>query len=67
MRFGNLNVRSLCRPGSLTTVPRELATFQFGLVGAQEVRWDKGGTNQQIIRAGPKVLRLIKYVILTSP
>jgi hypothetical protein len=30
------------------TVARELARYKLDLVGAQEVRWDKGGT----VRAG---------------
>ena len=38
------NVRSLYRAGSLTAVARELARYKLGLVGVQEVRWDKGGT-----------------------
>jgi hypothetical protein len=32
------------RPGSLTTVARELAKYKLDLVGVQEVRWDKEGT-----------------------
>jgi hypothetical protein len=44
MRFGTWNIRSLHRVGSLTTAARELARNQLDLVGAQEVRWDKGGT-----------------------
>jgi hypothetical protein len=38
-----MNVRSLYRPVSLTTLARELARYKLGLVGVQEVRWDKGG------------------------
>jgi hypothetical protein len=37
MRFGTWNVRSLYSSGSLKTVD---------LVGVQEIRWDKGGTEQ---------------------
>jgi len=48
MRFGIWNVRSLYRAGSLTAAARELARYELDLVGAQEVRWDKGGT----VRAG---------------
>jgi hypothetical protein len=44
MRFGTWNVISLYRSGSLTTAARELARYELDLVGAQEVRWDKGGT-----------------------
>jgi len=39
-----MNVRSLYRPVSLTTLVRELARYKLGLVGVQEVRWHKGGT-----------------------
>jgi exonuclease III len=46
MRFGTWNVRSLYRPGSLKTVARELGKYKLDLVGIQEVRWDKGGTEQ---------------------
>jgi hypothetical protein len=45
MRFGMCNVRSLYRSGSLTTVVRELTRYKLDLVGVQEVRWDKGGTD----------------------
>jgi hypothetical protein len=50
MAYGTWNVKSLYRSGSgsLTTVARELARNKLDLVGAQEVRWDKGGT----VRAG---------------
>jgi hypothetical protein len=40
MRFGTLNVRSLCRSGSVKTVSRELAEYKLDLVGVQEVRRD---------------------------
>jgi hypothetical protein len=43
-RFGTWNVRSLYRPGSLKIVSGELAKYKLDLVGVQEVRWDKGGT-----------------------
>ena len=42
MRFGKLNVLSLCRSGSLKTVARELARYKLQLVGVQEFRWEKG-------------------------
>jgi hypothetical protein len=48
MRFGMGNVKSLQRRGLLTTVARELIRYKLHLVGAQEVRFYKGG----IIRAG---------------
>ena len=44
MRFGNWNVRSLYRAGSLTAAARESARCKLDLVGVQEVRWDKVGT-----------------------
>jgi exonuclease III len=44
MRFRTWNVRSLYRSGSLKTVSGELAKYKLDLVGVQEVRWDKGGT-----------------------
>jgi hypothetical protein len=31
----------------LKTVARELGKYKLDLVGVQEVRWDKGGTEQQ--------------------
>jgi exonuclease III len=44
MIFGTWNVRSLYRSGSFKTVARELGKFKLDIVGVQEVRWDKGGT-----------------------
>jgi exonuclease III len=44
MRFGTWNVRSLFSIGSLKTVARELGKYKIDLVGVQEVRWEKGGT-----------------------
>jgi len=46
MRFGTWNERSLYRSRSLITVARELARYKIDLVGAREVRWDKGGTGR---------------------
>jgi len=48
MRFGTWNVRNLDRAGSLTAVDRALARYKLGVVGVQEIRWEKGGT----LRAG---------------
>ena len=48
MRFGTWNDRSLYRAGSLTTAARDLARYEFDLVGIHDVRWDKEGT----LRAG---------------
>jgi hypothetical protein len=44
MRFELWNVRSLYRVGSLMKVSRELSIYMLDLVGAQEVRWEGGGT-----------------------
>jgi exonuclease III len=46
MRFGTWNVRSLYRIGLLMTVVRELGKYKLDLVGVQEVRWEKGSTEQ---------------------
>jgi hypothetical protein len=42
------NVRSVYRAGSLTAAARELARYELDVVGAQGIRWEKGGT----VRAG---------------
>jgi hypothetical protein len=42
------NSRSLYRPGSLSTVARELARYKAYLVVAHVVRWDKGGTVRNV-------------------
>jgi exonuclease III len=47
MRIGTWNVSSLYRSGSLKTVARELGKYKLDLVGVQEVRWDKGGTERE--------------------
>jgi len=44
MRFGTWNVRTRYRAGSLRAAAKELARNKLDLVGAQEVRWEKGGT-----------------------
>jgi hypothetical protein len=44
MRFGTWNVKKLYRTGLLRTVAEEISKYKLDLVGAQEVRWDKGGT-----------------------
>jgi exonuclease III len=44
MRFGTWNVRSLYRAGSLMIVASEISKYKLDLVGVQEVRWDRGGT-----------------------
>jgi hypothetical protein len=45
-RFGIWNFRSLYRSGSLKTVARESEKKKLDLVGVQEVRWNKGGTER---------------------
>jgi hypothetical protein len=46
MRFGTWNVRSLYRTGSLVTVAKAISKHELDLVGVQEVRWDRGCTEQ---------------------
>jgi hypothetical protein len=46
MRFGTSNFRSLYKIGSLKTVVRELGKYKLDLVGVQEIRWEKGGTER---------------------
>jgi hypothetical protein len=43
MRFGILNVRSLCRVGSNRSVVGESEKYKLDLVGVQEVRWEGEG------------------------
>jgi hypothetical protein len=38
------NVRSLYRAGFIMTVAKEISKYKLDLVGIQEVRWDRGGT-----------------------
>ena len=54
MKLRTWNVRSLYRSGSFTTAARELERYILDLVGAQEVRWDKGGT----VRAGDYIFSI---------
>jgi exonuclease III len=44
MRFGTWNVRSMYRAGALRTVAEGISKYKLDLVGVQEVRWDRGGT-----------------------
>jgi hypothetical protein len=44
MRFGTWNVRSMYRAGSLRAVAEEISEYRLDLVGEQEVRWGRGGT-----------------------
>jgi exonuclease III len=46
MRFGTWNVRCMYKAGSLKTVARELRKHKLDLVGVQEVRWEKEGTER---------------------
>jgi exonuclease III len=46
MRFDTWNVRSLYRARSWKTVARELGKYKIDLVGVQEVRWEKKGTER---------------------
>jgi hypothetical protein len=44
MKFGTCIARSLYRAGSLMTAAKETSKYKLDLVGVQEVRWDRGGT-----------------------
>jgi hypothetical protein len=44
MRFGTWNVRSMYSARSLRAVAEEITKYKLDLVGVQEVRWDRGGT-----------------------
>jgi exonuclease III len=44
MRFGTWNVRSMYRAGLLRAVAEEISKYELELVGIQEVRWGRGGT-----------------------
>ena len=46
MRFGTWNVMSVYRAGSLIAAASKLARYKLDLVGVQEVRWHKGGTER---------------------
>jgi exonuclease III len=46
MRFGTWNVRSLYRAVSLNTVARELGKYKVDLVGVQDVRREREGTEK---------------------
>jgi exonuclease III len=46
MRFGTWNARSLYRTGSLKTAARELGKYMPDLMGVQEVKSEKSGTEQ---------------------
>jgi exonuclease III len=43
MRFGNWNIRSLCRVGTIKSVVEKLERYKLDLVGVQEVRWKREG------------------------
>jgi exonuclease III len=64
MKFGTWNVRSLCRAGLLKAVARELGKYKLDLVGVQELRWEKGGTEraERIIHFSvEKGMKIINY------
>jgi hypothetical protein len=46
MRFGTWKVRSMYRAGSLRAVGEDISKCKLGLVGVQEVRSNKGGTQR---------------------
>jgi hypothetical protein len=44
MKFGTRNASSMYRAGSLRRVEEEVSKYKLDLVGVQEVRCDRGGT-----------------------
>jgi hypothetical protein len=46
MRFGAWKARSRYRTGSLKTAESKLGNYTLHLVGVQQVRWEKGGTER---------------------
>jgi hypothetical protein len=44
MRFGTWKVRSVYRVGSFMTIAKVISKYKLDLVGIQEVRWNRGGT-----------------------
>ena len=46
IKLGTWNVRSFYRADSLKAAARELARYKLDVVGVQEVRWDKDGTER---------------------
>jgi hypothetical protein len=44
MRFDTWNVRAMYRAGSIRAVGEESSKYKLDLVGVQDVRWDRGGT-----------------------
>jgi hypothetical protein len=43
MRFGTLNIRSLCRVGAIKSVVGELEKYRLDSVEVQEIRWEGEG------------------------
>jgi hypothetical protein len=43
-RFGTWNVRRMYRAVLLRTVAEKVSKYKYDLMGVQEVRWDRGGT-----------------------
>jgi hypothetical protein len=64
MRFGTWDVWILYRSVSLETIARELGKYKLDLVGVQEVRWDKGGTERaedyKVLVGKPEGKRLLR-------
>jgi hypothetical protein len=44
IRFCMWNVRNRYRAGSLMTIVKEISRYKLDLMGVQEIRWDRGGT-----------------------
>ena len=45
MKIGTWNVRNFYRAGFFKAAARELGRYKLDVVGVQEVRWDKEGSN----------------------
>jgi ACT domain-containing protein len=48
MKYGTWNARTLFGTGLLMTVTKGISKYKLDFVGVQEVRWDRGGTKQQV-------------------
>jgi hypothetical protein len=48
--FVTWNVRNLHMSSSMTVKARDFAKYKLHLMGVQEVRWGKGGTEPAVIR-----------------
>jgi hypothetical protein len=75
MRFGNWNAMSLYSAGSFTAAVRELARYKLGLVGVQEIWWNKLGMKRtgdynffygNSIVVNPRIISAVKRGVIYS-